>query len=76
MAGSEEDKKGRLVFIPGVRPRKKCTSVKKSAFVSNHLSIKLIHPERERNIQRGRRQEEDERETERICVSRAVILHL
>lgn len=54
-----------MIFIPRVRQSKECTSVRKSAFVSNHLSIKLIHPVTERNTQRGGREDEDERERQR-----------
>lgn len=64
---SEEDEEERLDFYT-TSHSKECTSMRKFAFVSNHLSIKLIHPERERGIYReeGGRVEEDERETERL----------
>lgn len=65
---SREKKRGRCGRIRGGRDfcstsqSTECTSVRKSAFVSNNIGIKLIHPERERNIQRGGREEEDERD--------------
>lgn len=63
MAGSEEEEE-RLGFYSS--QSKEYTLVRKTAFLSNHLGIKLIHPEREREIYReeGRR----ERDWENLCL--------